>query len=230
MPFNCVTKDATFYTTTSRFVSWMGAFSQERQKLWLTKDDLRDSSSWSSPPLLLLRDIHSKLIAQYDCKEVCAPSQSQGNVGSSPRRSSQDGVPQQQEAVPLSLPQLDRLYEASFARDESSASNAGVAVIPSQFKVTQQVLQKWQSFRDLNLKFLGSRRQEQLSSRCQQRVVATVEESVLRTEMTGLESQEEDAPKRVLFYKPMSVFLHFHGRSDPIDCGETVSGLRMPQV
>ncbi len=35
--------------------------------------------------------------------------------------------------------------------------------------------------------------------------MVTVEESVLRTEMTGLEShQEEDAPKRVLFYKPMS--------------------------
>jgi hypothetical protein len=32
--------------------------------------------------------------------------------------------------------------------------------------------------------------------------VATVEESVLRMEMAGLESQEEDAPKRVLFYKP----------------------------
>ena len=55
---------------------------------------------------------------------------------------------------------------------------------------------KWQSFRDLNLKFIGSRRQEQLSSRCQQRVVATVEESVLRMEMAGLESQEEDAPNR----------------------------------
>ncbi len=142
------------------------------------------------------------MLAQYDCTEVCAPSQSQGNVGASPRRSSQDGVPQQQEASPLALPQLDRLYEASFARDESSVSNAGVAVIPSQFKVTQQVLQKWQPFRDLKIKF--SRRQEQLSSRCQQCVVDTVEESMLRTEMADLESQEEDAPKRVLFYKPMS--------------------------
>jgi hypothetical protein len=46
--------------------------------------------------------------------------------------------------------------------------------------------------------------QEQLSWRCQQRVVATVEQSVLRTEMAGLESQEEDTPKRVLFYKPIS--------------------------
>ena len=27
------------------------------------------------------------------------------------------------------------------------------------------------------------------------------EDSVLRTEMTGLDSQEEDAPKRILFFK-----------------------------
>jgi hypothetical protein len=74
VPFNCVTKDAAFYTTTSRFVSWIGAFSQARQELWLLKDDLRDSSSWSSPPLVLLRDIHATLISQYDCKDVCAPS------------------------------------------------------------------------------------------------------------------------------------------------------------
>jgi hypothetical protein len=42
----------------------------------------------------------------------------------------------QQEAASLSLPQLNRLFEASFARDENSASKAGVPVIPSQFKVT----------------------------------------------------------------------------------------------
>jgi hypothetical protein len=145
-PQNCVTKDAAFYTTTSRFVSWIGVFSQARQELWLPKDDLRDSSSWSSPPLVLLRDIHATLISQYDCKEVC---QSQGNVGASARSSSQDGVPQQQQAAPLSLPRLDRLFEASFARDESSASNAGVSAIPSQFKVTKQILLHWQPFRDL---------------------------------------------------------------------------------
>jgi hypothetical protein len=204
VPFNCVTKDASFYTTTSRFVSWMGAFSQARQELWLPKDDLRDSSSWSSPPLMLLRDMHSKLIDQYDCKEVCSPSPSQVNGGARARPCSQDGVPPQQEAAPLSLPQLNRLFEASFARDESSASTAGVAVIPSQCKVTQQILLHCQPFQDLKLKFVGSRRAEHLSLRSQQRIVATVEESVLRMEMTGLESQEEDAPKRVLFFKPMS--------------------------
>ena len=53
--------------------------------------------------------------------------------------------------------------------------------------------------------FAGSRRAEQLSLRSQQRIVATVEESVLKTEMAGLESQEEDAPKCILFFKPMSL-------------------------
>jgi hypothetical protein len=48
--------------------------------------------------------------------------------------------------------------------------------------------------RKLVFYFVGSRRAEQLSLRSQQRIVATVEESVLRMEMTGLESQEEDAP------------------------------------
>jgi hypothetical protein len=58
--FKDVSRDTVFYTTTVRFVTWMGAFSQERHGLWLPKDDLKDVSSWSSPPLLLLRDIHSK--------------------------------------------------------------------------------------------------------------------------------------------------------------------------
>ena len=88
--------------------------------------------------------------------------------------------------------------------DESSVSNADVTVIPSQFKITKQILLHWQHFRDLKLMFAGSRRAEQLSLHSQQRVVATVEESVLKTEMAGLESQEEDAPKRILFFKPTS--------------------------
>ena len=143
---------------------------------------------------MLLRDIHSKLLTQYDCKEVCASSQSQVNVGDGARPSSQDGVSQLQEPAPLSLPQLNRLIEASFVRDESSGSNVDVAVIPSHHRVTQQILSHWQPFRDFKLIFAGSRRAEQLSLRSQQRIVATVEDSVLRTEMTGLESLEEDDP------------------------------------
>ena len=52
--------------------------------------------------------------------------------------------------------------------------------------------------------FPGSRLAEQLSLRSQHRIVATVEDSVFRTEMAGLESQEEDSPKRILFFKTMS--------------------------
>ena len=168
----------------------------------MPKDDLRDSSPWSSPPLMLLRDIHSNLLITFDCKEVCAPSPSQVNAGADARLYSQDGVSQQQEAAPLSIPQLNRLIEASFVRDESSASNADVTAIPSQHRVTQQILSHWQPFQDLKLMFAGSRRAEQLSLHSQQRIVATVEDSVLRTEMAGLESQEEDDPKCILFFKP----------------------------
>ncbi len=122
----------------------------------MPKDDLRDSSSWSSPPLMLLRDIHSKLLGQYDCKEeVCTQSQSQVNVGTGaglssqsqvnigagPRPSSQDGgVPQQQEIATLILPQLNRLIEASFVWDERSVSNTDATAVPSQHRVTQQIL------------------------------------------------------------------------------------------
>jgi hypothetical protein len=120
----------------------MGAFSQERQGLWLPKDDLKDTSSWSCPPLLLLCDIHSKLLTQYDYKEVCVPSQSQvGGVSARPR--SQNDIPQQQEATQLSLPQLNRLFEVSFVCDESSVSTVDIVVIPSQHKVTVQILSHW---------------------------------------------------------------------------------------
>jgi hypothetical protein len=98
--------------------------------------------------------------------------------------------------------------EASFVRDESSASNDDVTVIPSHHRVTQhwdqQILSHWQSFQDLKLMFADSHRAERLNLNSQQRIVATVEDSVLRTEMVVLESQEEDTPKCILFFKPMS--------------------------
>jgi hypothetical protein len=75
---------------------------------------------------------------------------------------------------------------------EEDASN--VAAIPAQHRVTQQILSMWQPFKDLKQTFAVSRRAEQLRQRVQQRVVATVEDSVLRTEMENLESQDEDAP------------------------------------
>jgi hypothetical protein len=94
--------------------------------------------------------------------------------------------------------------------DENSVSNAAVTVIPSQHRVTHQILGHWYPFRDLKLMFTGSRRAEQLHLCSQQHIVATVDNSVLRTEMTGLESKEEDVPKRILFFKTMSWLGHAH--------------------
>jgi hypothetical protein len=176
--FNNVTKDASFYTTTSRFVFWLGAFSQERQKLWLPKDDLQDSASWSSPPLVILRDIHNILLANYDCKDT-APPQSQPGTGGSVARSHQDGDAQQQEAGPLLIPQLNRLLEAYFVRGEDASH---VAAVPTQNRLIHQILSMWQHL-DLKQTFADSRRAEQLRLLSQQRVVATVEDSVLRTDI-----------------------------------------------
>ena len=36
---NDITKNTAFYISTSPFVSCLGVFSQERQDLWLSKDD-----------------------------------------------------------------------------------------------------------------------------------------------------------------------------------------------
>jgi hypothetical protein len=45
---------------------------------------------------------------------------------------------------------------------------------------------------------------EQLTLCSQQHIVTTVEDYVLRTEMSDHESQEEDIPDLILYFKPMS--------------------------
>ncbi len=77
-------------------------------------------------------------------------------------------------------------------------------VIPAQNRLTHQIVQHWQPFRDRKLTFAVSCRAEQLRLRTQQRIIATAEDSVLRTEMVNRESQEEDTHRRVLWFKPMS--------------------------
>ena len=83
-------------------------------------------------------------------------------------------------------------------RRGEDASNVAVTAIPAQNRVTLQILNHWQPFSALKQAFVDSRRAEQLRLRAQQRIVATVEDSVLRTEMASLESQEEDAARRIL--------------------------------
>ena len=116
---------------------------------------------------------------------------------------SQDGLDgaSQQEAAPLFLPQLNQTHELSFVRGEDTSN---VVAILTQHRVTQQVLRRWQPFKDLKQTFVVSRRAEQLCLRVQKRVITTVEDSALCTEMENLESDAEDASRRVLWYTPMS--------------------------
>jgi hypothetical protein len=130
------------------------------------------------------------VLSDYNSRKTS--SQSEVNVEGSGGLSSQDGVSKQEETVPLSLPQLNLLFETSFVRDERSVSNRYSATgSPSLTS---------------NLCFRArlSHRAEQLILRSKRCIVTTVEDSVLRTEMTGLESQEEDTPNRILFFNPMS--------------------------
>jgi hypothetical protein len=57
---------------------------------------------------------------------------------------------------------------------------------------------------------------EQLNLLSQQLIVDTVEDSVLRTEMTGLESQKEDAPKCILHIKRQTFFVKTMGTQIPV--------------
>ena len=73
--------------------------------MWLSKDDLKDPSTCSSPPLVLLRDIHDGLLVKYDSKDTVSP-QSHPGVRARVGHSQQDGDTHQEETDPLLLPQL----------------------------------------------------------------------------------------------------------------------------
>ncbi len=103
---------------------------------------------------------------------------------------------QQQADALFTIPQLNRLHEATVRGED--ASSVAVTAVPSQNRVALQILSMWQPFKDLKLTFAVSRRDEELRLRAQQRVVATAEDSGLRTEMENLESEDEDAPRRVV--------------------------------
>ena len=89
----------------------------------------------------------------------------------------------------------------SFSLTLLFASNT--VTIPVQYRVTQQIISRWKSFKDILRTFVVSRLTEQLRLHTEHRVVSTVEDSTLCVEKSVLESQEEDTPKRTLWYKPL---------------------------
>ena len=107
----------------------MGAFSQERQGLWLPKDDLKDPPRCCSFVTSTPSFLHSTTAERYVRRlrhRLVGPV-----LDRAPRMISLSSK-RPIEVAQLSLPQPNRLLEGSFVHDESSVSTADVAVIPSQ--------------------------------------------------------------------------------------------------
>ena len=47
----------------------MGRFLPAHQRAWIPTARLDDSSTWVSPPLSMLKEIHHRLLADYNCDE-----------------------------------------------------------------------------------------------------------------------------------------------------------------
>ena len=139
---------------------------------------LRRPTSWSSPPFVILGDIHYGLLANYDCKDS-APPQSQPDTRDRLGRSSQDRDSHQQETGPLFIPHLPRLHESFHVRGEDDSN---MTTIPTQKRLTLQILNHWRPFQVFQQTFSVSHRSEHLLLRKQEHVT-TEEDSVLRTEL-----------------------------------------------
>jgi hypothetical protein len=68
-PFHDITKDTAFYTSTSRFVAWLGTLPQVRQVIL--------SPRFVRCPRMILRTPPARsppLVTDYDCKDSASPS------------------------------------------------------------------------------------------------------------------------------------------------------------
>jgi hypothetical protein len=103
----------------------------------------------------------------------------------------------------LFLPQINRLRETYCMWGEDDSN---VVTIPTQNRLTHQILSMWKHFKDLRQTFTDSCRAEQFRLRAQRSLSLrlTRRDSVLHTKMVNLESQEEDSPRLVLGFKYMS--------------------------
>jgi hypothetical protein len=166
---NVISRKDALYTATARFTAFMGTLPLANQSNWLP-DNLTDSSTLTSPPLLAMRSIHEEPLANYDCTED-QPSSQQG--GSAPaQQPHQNGSSQLSEDVKLSLPQLNQLHLAYLQRGQSqtapsqstsSQQNTTPTLIPTQCSVTRQIIKEWDPYAEVRDKFNSSHHKEQLS-------------------------------------------------------------------
>ena len=117
------------------------------------------------------------------------------------QQQAQNGSSQQRDNGKLTLPELNRLHKAFSTRGQSAAvsaqqddSSPKPAEIPSQHRISLQLIEEWKPFKDLRQRFANTRRMEQLQLHAPQKITATVADSALRVEMEALEPEQEGAP------------------------------------
>ena len=98
-----------------------------------------------------------------------------------------------------SSPQINHAVQA-FLKRGTDDSNIR---IPTQQRISRQIIQHWKPFQALRQNFVGTRPAEQLRLQQPQKFKATVPDSSPRTEMGDLEPSA-DKPPRTLQHKPMA--------------------------
>ncbi len=148
---------------------------------------------------------HILLLQDYDCTEQPVANQPAQPSDAGGSASANAGAPppppparvQDVSSGDLVLPQLNRLHEACKRRQDalpvSSTSQdqqpTASGPIPSQWRLTQQLITHWPQFKALRQRYAGMRFEEQLMLHMPQKHKSTVPDSTLRMEMKGLESK-----------------------------------------
>ena len=196
VPNNTISRHAAAYTTNARFVAFLGTFARPAQEVWLPGNDIQDPTTWSVPSLRTLKHLHETLLQDYDCTEqpvANPPTQPSAAGGSAAANAGAPPPPPPARAQDVSsgtlvLPQLNRLHEAYKRRQDALPASStsqdlqptASGPIPSQLRLTQQLIAHWPQFKALRQRYAGTRFEEQRMLHMPQKHKATVPDSTLR--------------------------------------------------
>ena len=93
---------AAFYSVTAHLVSWLGSF--QHASKWVAGQNLSDPTSWNSPALQTLKQLHCNLLTHYNCTEWAPPLADDAPASDAPAQGHDDKC-----ARPLSLPPINLL-------------------------------------------------------------------------------------------------------------------------
>jgi len=213
---NALTRLSAFYSSTARFVQWGGQLGDVAQSTFFPSTDLTDPATWHAPTLTRLRDIHTLLLSTYQCQHAPAPASPAPSQPAPPPSSQPSASP------PTGVLVLAQLHQLASNAQPSSAVQI-VTSLPTQRRLTRQLVQHHPPFITLRSLHLQNRPGEQQKLQTAQKYRAVADDSALRGEMQILEPQAQDAEPRNLFYSPLSFLAQItsHSQPWPLDLWQT---------